>query len=1271
MAPPRPPAPAPTRALALLATACVLLGLLVAGAASPARAATTAITDAVLDWGVKLSFRNYVEGSIAHGSITTSGGATRNSDGTFRFPDGTGTFDDAGNLTRITFAGAVGFDGHDGQLDLDITDLRVDLNGDQSVLRADVSSKDMTSGELRTYDDVVLAALDAEGGAYAVDGATSTWTGITARLTPAGAPAFSGFYTAGADLDPVAVRYTGPGGQPVVTTETWDPQGQPFYANTSVDLETFQGTGLNYDTDHDWLWTRNYNTREVVAIDAETLERKVTVTVPDQNPRNAVYSPRYDRVYVIDTVVTVIGQDDEGTWKVLDTLPVPGPGFGASNDIAINPATGEVWLSWQSGTAAVRIYTLQPDGSHTHRDLAYPTDVTATPGTIHFAPDGSGVIVGPTYQYQEVGVFRIAGTQGSETLVPEPDLPAATGYGLLDDGTLVRAAADYTDYPTVRTGVLRWTLTDDGYVEADPLLPYSMSPDVAGTASSLSGDGSLMALTSVNSRELRMLLDGRLSKVRGFGTTITSTLVHDDSVFVLSANRYVHRLDLGGRTPELGTDPADATVTLAAGQGTRPADFSAALLDGSTGDLQWQVKAPGARRFADVEGATGPTLTLDAGTADDGTQVRVVAVNAIGTVVSEVATLTVESVPTILTPPRSVTVSAGTPAVLTTGFTGLPAPQLTWERRVGGFWQPIAEDDENFVMAEGSLMIPDTAVAQSGTQFRAKVSNRVGTVRSAAATLTVQPAVTIPDDGLTLSGVSLEWTGNKEIQSLPPFGGSNYLSAGVSDGDQATYRAAAGDVAVVHRDAAGAETPATWGTRAAPTGGSVTQVVRLSDGLAEVAADGSASIAWEGAFSVNFYGGLVPFTLTGLELSVDADGTGELTADLSGYAATMANPDERTPLDPVPDVTVATYEGITIDPAGRITIAPDYAGVELTVPDGQTPQNRTVAGWGSWPQEFVDVQFATGLSSYWYSSGGAADAKKPPLEMVVDFTEAEQIDGEPVSAPQITEQPGSVSATVGERVALGVTATGDDLAYQWQRRVGSSWVAAEGETSETLVLDAVEAGDDGARFRVRVANDAGAVVSEPATLTVAAQATTLTLQVQRTSRYGERVAVVVRADGRSGEVTLAGAGKARTARLAGGVARFTLPAKLAVGAHTLRASYAGDGSHGPASATGSVTVERAPVSFARLAVTRKPTPQRPGRLRVVLRSGTGVPVNGTVRLTLRKGTATKRVTVRVVDGRATAVLPRLATGRWRVTATSVRSATLAAATATTSVRVTR
>lgn len=163
------------------------------------------------------------------------------------------------------------------------------------------------------------------------------------------------------------------------------------------------------------------------------------------------------------------------------------------------------------------------------------------------------------------------------------------------------------------------------------------------------------------------------------------------------------------------------------------------------------------------------------------------------------------------------------------------------------------------------------------------------TVASRAAKLTVtpEPEAEPPSEELSLDGVSLDWSGSPELQRKAPNMQPNYLSAGVSDGTEATYRASSDGVGVLHVTPSGDETGATWATRSAQTAGAVEQVVRLIDGHAEIETDGSALVTWGGSFSVNFYGGLVPFTLADPELTVDADGNGTLSADLSGYGASQ------------------------------------------------------------------------------------------------------------------------------------------------------------------------------------------------------------------------------------------------------------------------------------------------------------------------------------------------------------------------------------------------
>lgn len=244
-------------------------------------------------------------------------------------------------------------------------------------------------------------------------------------------------------------------------------------------------------------------------------------------------------------------------------------------------------------------------------------------------------------------------------------------------------------------------------------------------------------------------------------------------------------------------------------------------------------------------------------------------------------------------------------------------------------------------------------------------------------------AATIPAGGMAVEHASLDWSGNQLLQGeSEPHVGVNFFSAGVSDGTEATYSAQLGNVSIYNVSASGAETPATWATRGEHTSAGSKQIVRLTEGVGRIEADGSAKIDWAGSFSVNFYAGLVPFTITDPELVVGADGAGRLTGTIVGCEASMGG-SGCSPLAPA-QVTVATFSGAHVDPEEALTIDPDYAGVEVETVGAPIPQNRTVEGWGSWPQSFVDYQIETGLSSYWYSSGHE-DAQKAPLPFIVDF----------------------------------------------------------------------------------------------------------------------------------------------------------------------------------------------------------------------------------------------------------------------------------------------
>lgn len=174
-----------------------------------------------LDWGMKDTFRTYVTGPIARGSITTSGGASVNADGTFRFPAASGgRYDHVARTASVGFQGAVHLRGHGyhdpsaGDLmQLSLSELRLELDGDQGELVADVTSlaleggvgSPQPGGEPQHFDDVVLVHLDLAGTGPVRDGEHGLhWHDVPTTLSNEAAPAFESFYPAGTPFDPAS-----------------------------------------------------------------------------------------------------------------------------------------------------------------------------------------------------------------------------------------------------------------------------------------------------------------------------------------------------------------------------------------------------------------------------------------------------------------------------------------------------------------------------------------------------------------------------------------------------------------------------------------------------------------------------------------------------------------------------------------------------------------------------------------------------------------------------------------------------------------------------------------------------------------------------------------------------------------------------------------------------------------------------------------------------------------------------------------------------------
>lgn len=88
------------------------------------------------------------------------------------------------------------------------------------------------------------------------------------------------------------------------------------------------------------------------------------------------------------------------------------------------------------------------------------------------------------------------------------------------------------------------------------------------------------------------------------------------------------------------------------------------------------------------------------------------------------------------------------------------------------------------------------------------------------------------------------------------------------------------------------------------------------------------------------------------------------------------------------------------------------------------------------------------------------------------------------TATTITTQPQSVSVTEGQSATFSVTATGDNLRYQWQINSGNGWSDITGATDASYTIDRTTTAMSGNQYHCIVTGDGDETTSSAATLTV-------------------------------------------------------------------------------------------------------------------------------------------------------------------------------------------
>ena len=190
-------------------------------------ASEQSLQDVTVNWGLKKSFRSYINGPFSQGSQELTG-VTTNEDGSYHFTSAEGTV--ANGEYSVTFTGSsIHYTAHHGLLEVIISDLSVTIKDGVGTVRANVQSRpyngnttpnDLVETKNMTIGTFNASGLKVEGNTIALPSVDEE-NGTRVKLSEEATGAFAGFYKAGQELDALGFSAT------IVTKEAPAPSPEP------------------------------------------------------------------------------------------------------------------------------------------------------------------------------------------------------------------------------------------------------------------------------------------------------------------------------------------------------------------------------------------------------------------------------------------------------------------------------------------------------------------------------------------------------------------------------------------------------------------------------------------------------------------------------------------------------------------------------------------------------------------------------------------------------------------------------------------------------------------------------------------------------------------------------------------------------------------------------------------------------------------------------------------------------------------------------------
>lgn len=529
------------------------------------------------------------------------------------------------------------------------------------------------------------------------------------------------------------------------------------------------------------------------------------------------------------------------------------------------------------------------------------------------------------------------------------------------------------------------------------------------------------------------------------------------------------------------------------------ASFSATASGAPVPTLQWQTRAANATgAWLNVSSGTGGTsgsyTTGVLSTADNGTQLRVVASNAQGSAPSAAVTVSVSDLdvaPTITTQPASLGVTAGNDAAFAIAARGTEALSYQWQfdgTPIVGANSPVLRLPAVAASRAGSYRVVVSNAAGSITSDAALLAVSAGTAAVLAPTIVTQPVSVLVNTGNTAtfavgaSGSSLSYQWKRDNVDIPAATAAFYSIASTAVGDAATY-------AVVVSNSAGIAT--SFNVRltvnaavqlAAPSISTQPATLVVAPGGAAtlaVAASGSGPLSYQWRRNgVDLAGATGPvLTLTGIT-----------SFNAGSYSVFVGNPLGGVESAPA-EIILLGAPVISRQPAAAVVTA----GTTATFAVGATGDALRY----QWVKNSLAIDSATSSS---YTTPPLVLADNGAVYSVIVYngaglvfsTGAVLTVNAAVTAPSVTLQPPDRTIAEGESVYIEASFGGTlPLTFELQRFVAGAWRsdfpgggAPINNNNIAMSTGSLVAADSGAQFRIVASNAAGSVATNAATVTV-------------------------------------------------------------------------------------------------------------------------------------------------------------------------------------------